>query len=279
VDREELGRRLRAAREAKGLSLRDVQAELKIRQRYLEAIEAGDWSEIPGAAYARAFTRTYARYLGVEADLSAVGDEAPPATPAPSPATPRAEPVGAESLPPRPRRRAAGAAGPRRTLARPGRLVGLVVAVLLLAALAAVASHRSHPPAARTVSQRTGGGRASTGRTSGGPKPGRAKKGGGAARAAGGYTVVSQSADRATVAAAAPAAVTLTFTGPCWVATTVDGATTAGLTYQAGARLVFQVHGQASFVLGWPGHVEVTVGGKTYPTSGATPLTLTVLAH
>ncbi|GGJ04554.1 XRE family transcriptional regulator [Alicyclobacillus cellulosilyticus] len=62
----ELGMRLKRERERLGLDLGRVQAETKIRTRYLEAIEAGDWSVLPGEVYARGFVRTYARFLGLD---------------------------------------------------------------------------------------------------------------------------------------------------------------------------------------------------------------------
>lgn len=64
----DLGRQLRDARLAKGLSLDDVQEMTKIRKRYLEAIEAGDFKVLPGSFYVRAFIKTYAEAVGLSAD-------------------------------------------------------------------------------------------------------------------------------------------------------------------------------------------------------------------
>lgn len=64
----EIGDELRRTREARGLTLRDVQAEIKIRLRYLEALEEGDLSAIPGEVYARGFLRSYAQLLGMDTD-------------------------------------------------------------------------------------------------------------------------------------------------------------------------------------------------------------------
>jgi transcriptional regulator with XRE-family HTH domain len=61
----ELGEVLRKRREELGVSLEDVQAATKIRKRYLQAIEEGDWSVLPGDVYARGFVRAYADYLGL----------------------------------------------------------------------------------------------------------------------------------------------------------------------------------------------------------------------
>ncbi|HSW09967.1 MAG TPA: RodZ domain-containing protein [Bacillota bacterium] len=63
---EELGVRLRKAREERGISLEQVQADTKIRLRYLAALEAGDHRAIPGDVYARGFVRTYGKYLGLD---------------------------------------------------------------------------------------------------------------------------------------------------------------------------------------------------------------------
>ncbi|MHB1418775.1 MAG: helix-turn-helix domain-containing protein [Bacillota bacterium] len=64
----ELGELLRQTREAKGLSLRQVEEATKIRTCYLEALESEDLQSIPGLFYAQGFLRTYARLLGIDAD-------------------------------------------------------------------------------------------------------------------------------------------------------------------------------------------------------------------
>jgi cytoskeletal protein RodZ len=57
---------LRTAREAKGVDLARVERDTKIRERYLAAMEAGDYSDLPGAVYTRGFLRNYGAYLGLE---------------------------------------------------------------------------------------------------------------------------------------------------------------------------------------------------------------------
>ncbi|GJM80845.1 hypothetical protein HMSSN139_33410 [Paenibacillus sp. HMSSN-139] len=64
----DLGQQLREARLARGLSLDDVQEMTKIRKRYLEAIEMGDYKVLPGSFYVRAFIKTYAEAVGLDAD-------------------------------------------------------------------------------------------------------------------------------------------------------------------------------------------------------------------
>lgn len=63
---EEIGSRLRAAREAKGISLEVAEDETKIRRRYLEALENGRADDIPGEVYLKGFLRTYGNFLGLD---------------------------------------------------------------------------------------------------------------------------------------------------------------------------------------------------------------------
>jgi cytoskeletal protein RodZ len=66
------GAKLRTAREAKGLSLESVAAKLMIRPEYVAALEAMNVNLIPGKAYARAYLRSYAKFLDMsEADVVA----------------------------------------------------------------------------------------------------------------------------------------------------------------------------------------------------------------
>lgn len=67
-DPQALGQRLRAAREAKELTLADVEQATRIRARYLEALEAGDYSSMT-PVQAQGFLRNYARFLGLDLAL------------------------------------------------------------------------------------------------------------------------------------------------------------------------------------------------------------------
>jgi cytoskeleton protein RodZ len=62
------GSDLRAARERLGWALPDVAAMLRIRPSYLEALEMGRLSQLPGNVYALGFLRTYATALGLDAE-------------------------------------------------------------------------------------------------------------------------------------------------------------------------------------------------------------------
>ncbi|MFL2020044.1 helix-turn-helix domain-containing protein [Weissella hellenica] len=62
-----IGQELQQARLDKGLSLDDIQQSTKIQKRYLAAIESGQFDQLPGAFYERAFVRQYAAAVGLDA--------------------------------------------------------------------------------------------------------------------------------------------------------------------------------------------------------------------
>ena len=62
-----IGQQLRAAREAKGLTLEDAERATRIRARYLVALEADDFTALPSEIQARGFLRNYAQFLGLPA--------------------------------------------------------------------------------------------------------------------------------------------------------------------------------------------------------------------
>src|SRR5579885_511139 len=64
----DVGASLAAARETRGLSLADAERLTCIRAKYLAALERGDFAALPGRTYGRAFLRTYAHALGLDAD-------------------------------------------------------------------------------------------------------------------------------------------------------------------------------------------------------------------
>jgi transcriptional regulator with XRE-family HTH domain len=63
--------RLRAAREALGLTTADIAARTRITLRHVEALDRGDLAALPGRPYVLGFVRNYARVVGLdEADLA-----------------------------------------------------------------------------------------------------------------------------------------------------------------------------------------------------------------
>ncbi len=63
---EALGPKLKRAREASGVALRDVALSTKISVTALEALERNDFSRLPGGIFGRAFIRGYATAVGLD---------------------------------------------------------------------------------------------------------------------------------------------------------------------------------------------------------------------
>jgi cytoskeleton protein RodZ len=63
-----IGEQLKQARSARKLTHKQVMQATRIRDYYLAAMEADDFSSLPSPAQARGFLRSYAEYLGLEAD-------------------------------------------------------------------------------------------------------------------------------------------------------------------------------------------------------------------
>jgi cytoskeleton protein RodZ len=64
-DRQNIGSRLRAAREAKGLTISDLADQTRVRVAALEAIEAGDFARLPEPIYVQSYLRAFAQAVGV----------------------------------------------------------------------------------------------------------------------------------------------------------------------------------------------------------------------
>src|SRR3954452_23653342 len=51
------------------LDITDVEAQTKIRAKYLRALENEDFGTLPGATFVKSFLRTYAEFLGLDPHL------------------------------------------------------------------------------------------------------------------------------------------------------------------------------------------------------------------
>jgi cytoskeleton protein RodZ len=65
----QIGPSLREARMRRGFSPADVHKAVRIRERYLTALEEERWEMLPGDAYTKGFLRTYAEFLGLDGQL------------------------------------------------------------------------------------------------------------------------------------------------------------------------------------------------------------------
>jgi cytoskeleton protein RodZ len=84
----EIGTSLREARLRQGIDLPRVEADTKIRAKYLRALEDEKFEVLPAETYVKGFLRTYAEYLGLDGQLYVdeynsrfvTVEETPPAT-------------------------------------------------------------------------------------------------------------------------------------------------------------------------------------------------------
>ena len=63
---KDIGNFLRERREAKGISLIEVEKDLKIRKKYLQALEEGNIDLIPGKTYIVGYLKNYSKYLDID---------------------------------------------------------------------------------------------------------------------------------------------------------------------------------------------------------------------
>jgi cytoskeletal protein RodZ len=89
----QIGESLREARTRRGFTPADVHKAIRIRERYLTALEEERWDMLPGEAYTKGFLRTYSDYLGLNGQLyvdeynarvARHEDDAPPLVPQPA---------------------------------------------------------------------------------------------------------------------------------------------------------------------------------------------------
>ncbi len=120
-----IGVTLREARNRRKVDLSEVEAAIKIRVRYLQAIENEEWDALPGGAYTRGFIRTYAFYLGLDGERLADDYRRSTAPPGGERAPKRVEPVPT------------GMRGGRPGVS--GRVLAVAVCLVLVAILVAIA--------------------------------------------------------------------------------------------------------------------------------------------
>lgn len=65
----QIGSTLRESRTRQGLGLDEAERATRIRARYLAALEEERFDQLPAEAYAKAFLRTYADFLGLDGGL------------------------------------------------------------------------------------------------------------------------------------------------------------------------------------------------------------------
>jgi transcriptional regulator with XRE-family HTH domain len=90
----EIGATLREARMRARIDVSEIEAQTKIRAKYLRALENEEWSLLPGPTFVKSFLRTYAQALGLDAKALVeeyrLSEERPQDPYEPLAATPRA---------------------------------------------------------------------------------------------------------------------------------------------------------------------------------------------
>jgi cytoskeleton protein RodZ len=134
----EIGATLREARMHARIDVSEIEAQTKIRAKYLRALENEEWSLLPGPTFVKSFLRTYAQALGL--DGKALVEEYRLHHERPSEAM--LEPI--VSTPQRTRQRAPKS-GPSRLYIVAVGVIGVVI-VLLIVLLVSGGGSSSHPP-------------------------------------------------------------------------------------------------------------------------------------
>ena len=98
----ELGDLLHKARADKDLTLGQVEEQIRIRSKFLQALEEEDYDQLPAPVYVKGFLRNYATYLGLDPQevlsLYQQPEMAEPATAPPAMLDEPLEPVSARQL-------------------------------------------------------------------------------------------------------------------------------------------------------------------------------------
>lgn len=60
------GEQLRSEREGRGISIERLCADTKVNQRFIEALERGDYRALPGGVFRKGFVRAYLKAVGLD---------------------------------------------------------------------------------------------------------------------------------------------------------------------------------------------------------------------
>lgn len=63
-----VGEILKTAREKKGLTVQDVEKKIRVRSKFLSAIEKNDWSQFTSNVYISGIIKNYASFLGIDSN-------------------------------------------------------------------------------------------------------------------------------------------------------------------------------------------------------------------
>jgi cytoskeleton protein RodZ len=129
----EIGATLREARMRARIDVSEIEAQTKIRAKYLRALENEEWDLLPGPTFVKSFLRTYAHALGLDGKLLVEEYRLSHERPSESELQPIV--AGASRARPRPRGGSGGDSGPSRAYAIAVGVVGLVIVLLVVGLL------------------------------------------------------------------------------------------------------------------------------------------------
>ncbi len=241
----DIGAELRAAREAKGLTLGTLAQRTRVQSRTLAAIETNDITAIPPRPFGRGFVRAYAEEVDLDPErtVQTYFSQFPPA--------------------PQPVRPARSAATPVSAFDPPAHWAGLGTAAAILAALLVVAmlvGRGSEPPSSdstagagpRTARDAIG----TSGTTTPSPSP---------------SPPATDTAPAATASthSAPPLRLAVSVTRPCWIAATADGQRAIYRIVQSGEKLTIDAERDLTVRFGDAGAVEWAINGRKGGSLGA----------
>jgi cytoskeleton protein RodZ len=227
----DVGGKLRAARERRGVTLRQIASATKIAVAVLEALERNDISRLPGGIFGRAFVRSYAVEVGLDPEETIRDFMAQFPHDSVTVGHPTGQVEDHDAL-----------ESDRRTATTFIRLIAVsvpIVAIVIYLSTSGRSSSRTD--AADTVS-------AADPRA---PTPAREA----APPAASSSSPAVASPDRAQLAVA------LVATRPCWVSVVVDGQTRAERTFAAGEQQTFAVRQELVLTAGDAAALTWTING------------------
>jgi cytoskeletal protein RodZ len=124
----EIGETLREARMRERIDVSEIEAQTKIRAKYLRALENEEWDLLPGPTFVKSFLRTYAAALGLDGKAIVeeyrLNYERPSEPPEPIVSTPRKVRV--------PRGASTGGSRPSRGYLALVGIVGVVIVLLIV---------------------------------------------------------------------------------------------------------------------------------------------------
>lgn len=249
--RMDVGSTLRRAREARGLSVRQVAAITKIPAGVLQAIDEGAYDRVPRGIFARGFIRAYAREVGLDAEemVARFREE----TAEPVPAVP-----GAESSSDAVIEEEIGQLriDPDLSGSRPGWGYALIVAALIIGI---VSFNRSSEPEALPTTPQTVSG--TTSETAIEPS-----------------AAINQAAGEvdAVATTGGPLRFEIQAQGECWVKAVVDGRTVVSRLLQAGERVTADVQHDVVLRVGNPAALTYSINGGPAAVLGSAGMPITV---